>query len=293
MIQGYPIRTERVEKKTKSNDSFVITVIRTRTFVKASIGIISFFIALALLSFVYLPYNPLAETGPGFAPPSSAHWFGTTIIGQDVFSEWIYGSRATLLVGFLTAGLTTALGILVGVTAGFLRRGDEPLMRATDVVLALPALPLLIVISAFFQPSIYLVALLISALAWPALARVLRSSVISLRELPYIEVALLSGVSTARIIFSDLLKHLIPLILAYSMFAVIGAILTEASLDFIGAGPITSYSWGAMLALAEANQAYLYGAWWWIIIPGISITILGTAFALMAYALEDAYRKNF
>ena len=274
------------------SDSFVIRVIRQRTFVKVSLFVIAFFIGLAVLSFIYLPYNPTAQTGPIFEAPTRAHPFGTTIIGQDVFSQWIYGSRATLLVGFLTAGLTTAIGIAVGITSGFIRRADEPLMRATDVVIALPALPLLIVIAAFFKPSIYTVALLISALAWTAMARVLRSSVISLRELPFIEVAFLSGVPRSRIIFSDLLKHVMPLILAYSMFAVIGAILTEASLDFIGVGPITSYSWGAMLAFAQQNQAYLYGAWWWIIIPGISITILGTAFALLAYALEDAYRKN-
>ena len=274
------------------SNSFIVAVIRQRAFVKVSLAIIAFFIGLAVLSFLYLPYNPIAQTGPVFAPPSRAHLFGTTIIGQDVFSEWIYGSRATLLVGFLTAVLTTAIGIGVGVTSGFIRGADEPLMRATDVVIALPTLPLLIVIAAFFTPSIYTVALLISALAWTAMARVLRSSVISLRELPFIEVAFLSGVPRSRIIFSDLIKHLIPLILAYSMFAVIGAILTEASLDFIGVGPITSYSWGAMLAFAEQNQAYLYGAWWWIIIPGISITILGTAFALLAYAFEDAYRKN-
>lgn len=274
------------------SNSFVVTVIRQRTYVKVSLAIIAFFIGLAVLSFFYLPYNPIGQTGPVLEPPTRAHPFGTTIIGQDVFSQWIYGSRATLLVGFLTAGLTTAIGIAVGVTSGFIRRTDEPLMRATDVVIALPTLPLLIVIAAFFKPSIYTVALLISALAWTAMARVLRSSVISLRELPFIEVAFLSGVPRSRIVFSDLLKHLIPLILAYSMFAVIGAILTEASLDFIGVGPITSYSWGAMLAFAEENQAYLYGAWWWIIIPGISITMLGTSFALLAYALEDAYRKN-
>ena len=270
----------------------MVTVIRQRAYVKVSLAIIAFFIGLAVLSFFYLPYNPIAQTGPVFESPTRAHLFGTTNIGQDVFSEWIFGSRATLLVGFLTAGLTTAIPIAVGVTAGFIRRTDEPLMRATDVVIALPTLPLLIVIAAFFKPSIYTVALLIAALAWTAMARVLRSSVISLRELPFIEVAFLSGVPRSRIVFSDLLKHLIPLILAYSMFAVIGAVLTEASLDFIGVGPITSYSWGAMLAFAEENTAYLYGAWWWIIIPGISITILGTAFALLAYALEDAYRKN-
>ena len=259
---------------------------------KAGLIIILFFIGLTILSFIYLPYDPLAPTGPTFAPPTISHPFGTTVIGQDVFSQWIYGSRATLFVGFLTAALTTLIGIAAGVTSGFVRSLDEPLMRTADVVLTLPALPLLIVISSFFKPSLITVALLISVLAWPAMARVLRSSVISLRELPYIEVALLSGVPRSRIMFSDLLRHLIPLIVAYSLFAVIGAILTEAALDFIGVGPINSYSWGAMLALAQDSSAALYGAWWWVVVPGLSIVLLGTGFAFIAYGLEDYYKKG-
>ena len=143
-------------------------------------------------------------------------------------------------------------------------------MRIADVVLTLPTLPLLIVISSFFKPSLVIVAVLISLLAWPAMARVLRSSVFSLRELSYVEVALLSGVPRVRIMFSDLLRHLIPLIIAYSLFAVIGAILAEAALDFIGVGPINSYSWGAMLALAQDSSAELYNAWWWVVVPGLS-----------------------
>ena len=276
----------------KIRDSVFVKLVRERLYVRAGLVIIAFFVGLAILSFIYLPYDPTAPTGPTFAPPSISHPFGTTVIGQDVFSEWIYGSRATLFVGFLTAALTTLLGIAVGVTSGFVRGLDEPLMRTADVVLTLPALPLLIVISSFFKPSLISVALLISVLAWPVMARVLRSSVISLRELPYIEVALLSGVPKVRIMFSDLLRHLVPLIIAYSLFAVIGAILTEAALDFIGVGPIDSYSWGAMLALAQENSAALFGAWWWVVAPGLSIFILGTGFAFMAYGLEDYYRKN-
>jgi peptide/nickel transport system permease protein len=272
--------------------SVLVRVVRDRLYVKAGLVIIAFFLGLMVLSFVYLPYSPVNQSGPVYAPPSYAHPFGTTVIGQDVFSEWIYGSRATLFVGLLTAVLTTIIGIAVGVTSGFVRSLDEPLMRSADVVLTLPTLPLLIVISSFYKPSLVLVAALIALLAWPVMARVLRSSVVSLRELPFIEVALLSGVPKVRIMFSDLLKHLLPLIIAYSLFAVIGAILTEAAPDFIGVGPITSYSWGAMLALAQNNSAELYGAWWWVVVPGVSIAVLGTGFAFIAYGLEDAYKKN-
>ncbi len=280
-----------IRQELNLRDSGFIRVVRERLYVKVGLIIISFFVGLAILSFVYLLYNPLATTGPNFAPPSFAHPFGTTVIGQDVFSQWIYGSRATLFVGFLTAVLTTIIGTTTGVASGFIRNLDEPLMRIADVVLTLPTLPLLIVISSFFKPSLVIVAVLISLLAWPAMARVLRSSVFSLRELSYVEVALLSGVPRVRIMFSDLLRHLIPLIIAYSLFAVIGAILAEAALDFIGVGPINSYSWGAMLALAQDSSAELYNAWWWVVVPGLSIAILGTGFAFIAYGLEDYYKR--
>jgi peptide/nickel transport system permease protein len=204
----------------------------------------------------------------------------------------MYGSRATLLVGFLTAVITTLIGISVGLTSGFIRWSDEPLMRSTDVVLTLPTLPLLIVLAAFIRPTLFTVALIISLLAWPGMARVLRSSVISLRELPFIEVALLSGVPKWKIMFMDLIRHVVPLILAFSLFAVIGGVLTEATLDFIGVGPITDYSWGAMIALAQNGEAAINGAWWWVVIPGLSIAVFCTGIALIGYGLEGIYRKG-
>jgi peptide/nickel transport system permease protein len=280
-----------VLRKLNLRNSTFVNLVRERAYVRAGVIVICFFVGLAILSFFYLAYDPQATTGPNFSPPSLAHPFGTTVIGQDVFSQWMYGSRATLFVGFLTAVLTTLIGTATGIASGFIRNLDEPLMRTADVVLTLPTLPLLIVISSFFRPSLVIVAVLIALLAWPAQARVLRSSVISLRELSYVEVALLSGVPRARIMFSDLLKHLIPLIIAYSLFAVIGAILAEAALDFIGVGPINSNSWGAMLALAQDNSAELYKAWWWVAVPGISIAALGTGFAFLAYGLEDYYKR--
>jgi peptide/nickel transport system permease protein len=278
-------------KRPRLSESAFLTVVRQRLYVRVGFAIIAFFTGLAALSYFYLPYDPQALTGTIYDSPSWAHIFGTTRLGQDIFSQWIYGTRATLFVGFLTAALTILIGLAVGITSGFVRVMDEPLMRAADVVLTLPTLPLLIVISSFFRPSLILVSILISILAWPVMARVLRSSVISLRELPYIEVAMLSGVPRLRIMFSDLLRHLVPLIIAYALFAVIGAILSEAALDFIGIGPIGSSSWGAMLAIAQSNSAEFSGAWWWIIVPGLSITVLGTGFAFIAYGLEDFYKK--
>jgi peptide/nickel transport system permease protein len=266
------------------------TALRRRDF-RAGLAIALFFVALAAVSLVYLPFDPLAPVGPSFAPPNHLYWFGTTNIGQDVFSEWMFGVRATLLVGFLAAGVTALLGVTTGITAGYFNRADGPLMRAADVVLALPTLPLLIVAAAFLKPGDITVAFLIAFLSWAGMSRTLRSSVLSLKRLPFVEVAVLSNVPAYKIMFVDMLKHTLPLILTYSLFAVGGAILSVASLDFIGVGPVTDYSWGSMISLSNDNSALLAGAWWWPLPPGLSIAILITGFALMAYGLEGAFKK--
>jgi peptide/nickel transport system permease protein len=165
-------------------------------------------------------------------------------------------------------------------------------MRLVDIVMTLPALPLLIVIAAFVKPSIFIVAFIIALLGWAGMARVIRSNILSIKESSFVEVALMSGVPKHKIMFVDLLKHVLPLVLAYSLFAVIGAILTEASLDFIGVGPVTDYSWGAMIAYAQENGAIFVKAWWWFLPPGISIAILSTGFGLIAYGMESFYNRT-
>jgi peptide/nickel transport system permease protein len=285
--------------RLRSGNGFASVLLRTvlkRRDVKVGLGILGFFIALDIVSFFYLPYNPRATVSFGVvnpAPPSLRFWFGTTDIGQDVFSQWMYGAQATLLVGFLAAIITAALGITSGIIAGYLKVWDEPLMRAADVVLTLPALPLLIVVASFYKPNDYTIAILIAILSWAGMARTLRSSVLSLKHLPFVEVAELSNVPRWKIMFVDMFKHTLPLILTYSLFAVGGAILTIASLDFIGVGPVTDYSWGSMISLANDAGALLDhpAAWWWPIPPGLSIAVLVTGLALVAYGLEAAFKN--
>ncbi|MEM3489184.1 MAG: ABC transporter permease [Nitrososphaerota archaeon] len=260
--------------------------------IKVGMAIVLFFVAVSLASFIYMPYNPLLSVGPDFAPPSAKYWFGTTNIGQDVFSQWMYGSRATLLVGFLASTISVAIGLSVGLIAGYVKRADNPLMRLTDVILTLPALPLLIAIAAFVKPSVLLIALLIALLAWGGKARVVRSMVISLKESPSVEIARMSGVPNRKILFSDILKHIFPLVLTYALLTVVSAILTAAGLYFIGVGPVTSYSWGAVISIANSSGAIFAGAWWWFIVPGFSIAIFATGIALIAYGLETAFRAT-
>jgi peptide/nickel transport system permease protein len=288
------VQTQKGAKHSRLGNGFVTVLARAvikRNDVRVGLGILGFFFILDIISFIYLPHDPLAPVGPQFLPPSSKFPFGTTNLGQDVFSEWMFGTQATLLVGFLAALMTALLGVTTGIMAGYMRRLDEPLMRSADVVLTLPALPLLIVAAAFLKPSDVNVAILIAVLSWAGMSRTVRSSVLSLKHLPFVEVAELSNVPTWKIMFVDMLKHTLPLILTYSLFAVGGAILTVASLDFIGVGPVTDYSWGSMISLSNDNNALLQGAWWWPLPPGLSIAILVTALALVAYGLEAAFKN--
>lgn len=259
--------------------------------VRAGLAILAFFTLTSLVGSFWTPYPPLAPIGPAFYPPNGHFWFGTTSIGQDVFSQWMDGGKPTLEVGFLSALMTAGLGITTGILAGYIKKADEPLMRGADIILTLPALPLLILVATFFLPSDFNVAVLIAVLSWAGMARTLRSSVLSLRQFPFVEVAVLSNVPSYKIMFVDMFKHTLPLILTYSLFAVGGAILTVASLDFLGIGPVTDNSWGSMAALCNANNCLLQHAWWWAVVPSLSIAILVTGLALVAYGLEAAFKN--
>jgi len=265
--------------------------LRKNRYVMSGVVITVFFVIVAFVGLVYLPHDPLQPVGPDYSAPSSQYPFGTTFVGQDVFSQWMYGARSTLLVGFLSALVAMVIGVVIGMVAGYISLTDEPLMRLTDVILTLPALPMLITVAAFVRPTIVLTAVLIAFLSWPAAARVTRSNVLSLKESPYVEVARLSGVPNRYIMFQDMLRHIMPLVLALALFSVIGAILTEASLDFIGVGPSSAFTWGAMISFANDANAAFVGAWWWFLIPGLSIAFLSTGLAFIAYGLETVMKE--
>jgi len=266
-------------------------ILYKNSFLKAGIIIISFFIGVILVTFVYLPSNPYASVGPDFAPPSYSFPFGTTNIGQNILSQWMVGTGSTLSVGLIAAVVSMVFGVMFGISAAFVKHMDEPLMRSADVILTLPTLPLMIVLAAFLKPTEDLIAIIIGILSWPATARVIRSTSLSIKSQPYIEVALMSGVPKRAIMFKDVFFHTLPIALTYSIFSIIGAILTIASLNFLGLGNLSYITWGSMIALANDSSAIYLGAWWWIIIPGLSIILLSTGFAFIAYGLETKWRS--
>lgn len=243
----------------------------------------------AALAPLLAPYDPSALSGAPFAAPSGRHLLGTNDIGQDLLSELVYGARVSLLVGLAAATISTAIGSLVGVVSGFSRGVvDGLLMRVVDLTLALPLLPLLIVLAAFFGRSTTITILVIALVIWARPARIIRSQVLSLRERGPVQVARAMGASPRHLVVRHLVPGISPLVIAQLIRGATVAILLEASLSFLGLGDPTTKSWGTMLYYASARGAFLTHAWiWWVIPTGLAISAVVLAFAFVGFALEE------
>lgn len=213
---------------------------------------------------------------------------GTDHSGRDIYSQLLIGVRISLIIGLLAAVISTSIGIVVGVISGFLGGVlDEITMRIVDILLCLPVLPLLLTLMFMFGKSPYYLILIIAVFWWLGLSRVIRSQALSLREMPFIECAEAAGAGKLYIIFRHLIPNVLPVAFAHMVLAVPGAIITEASLSFLGFGDPATSTWGRML-----NQAFNYGAfsqlaWWWIFPPGLAIVGLCLAFVFVGHAVDE------
>jgi len=231
------------------------------------------------------PYQiNLAEA---YEPPSWNHPFGTDSNGRDVFSRVLYGTRISISVGLVSAGLASLIGVVIGSVAGYFGgKIDSLLMRFVDLVLSFPSFFLLLMVIAMLEPNIYNVMVVIALTSWPGIARLVRAEVLSVRERDYVLAAKALGLPEGRI----MLRHIVPNSLAPVFVAatlgVAGAILVESGLSFLGLGvqPPTA-SWGNILA--EGRSA-IYFAWWLTVFPGLAIFITVLAYNLVGEGLRDA-----
>ncbi len=253
------------------------------------VGLLVALAATALLAPSLSPYNPEDTVGDPFQAPSRAHPLGTNDVGQDIASELIYGARISLTVGSLAAAIAVGIGTVVGITAGYLGGWvDIVLMRAVDLVLVIPFLPLMILLAAYLGPSFWNIIIVIGILVWARPARVIRAQVLSVKSLDYIEAARALGSRAGRIMTRHVLPAVLPLALAQFILAASSAILIEAALSFLGLGDPTAKSWGSVLYYAQVRNAFLSGAWlWWVVPPGLLITAATLAFAFTGYSLEE------
>ena len=247
------------------------------------------FVVLAIIGPWIAPYDPSAVSDATLVGPSGAHWLGTTQNGQDVLSQMLYGARASMIVGLGAAVVTTVLSVLVGVTAGYLGGvGDEVLSLLANVFLVLPSLPLTIILAAYLPHTGNAgIILVISVTGWAWGARVLRAQTLSLRKRDFVEAARATGDRTSRIILRDILPNQVAVIAAAFLGTVTGAILTQASLAFLGLTDVTQWSWGTILYWAQVSSALLTGSWWWFVPAGLAIAVLGTALSLVNFGIDE------
>ncbi|MDT5039897.1 MAG: peptide/nickel transport system permease protein [Actinoplanes sp.] len=257
---------------------------------KAATGliVIGIYILFAIIGPWVAPYDPDAQSNDLVQPPSAAHWFGTTHLGQDILSQILVGTRGVMLVGFAAGIVATALSVLVGVTAGYLGGGwDDSLSALSNVFLVIPALPLIIIVASTINAGSLIVALVIGFTSWAWGARVLRAQTLSLRRRDYVEAARATGETTWRIIFFEILPNLTAIIASGFVGTVIFAVTSEITLAFIGIGGISNWNWGEVLFWAQSQQALAQGAWWWFIPAGLAIAFLGTALSLVNFGIDE------
>ncbi len=225
---------------------------------------------------------------PTWAHPGGTFWFGTDNLGRDVFANFVWGSRVSLIVGFAASVLTIAIGSIIGIVAGVAGKWvDATLMRITDWFLVIPFLPLAIVLAQVLGPSLKNVIVVIGITSWPSTARLLRAQVLTVRERLFVDRARSLGAGKGRIIRRHILPNVAPLILANATLAVPISILTETTLAFLGLGDPSRASWGK--TLQESFEAGAIGreAWWYYLPAGLGIVVVVLAFTLCGRALEE------
>ena len=254
--------------------------------------IIALVVAGAVFAPWIAPYDPNEQMFDGLTiegapmPPGGAYLMGTDLLGRDLFSRLLYGAQTSLIIGVVANGLALVIGTLVGITAGFFRGWiGGILMRFTDLMMAFPALLLAICLAAIFQPSLWIVALVIALVNWVQTARVIYTETSSLATRDFIAAERTLGASTSRILFRHILPHLLPTIIVWGTLGISTTVLLEATLSFLGIGvqPPTA-SWGNIIF---ENQTYFQSAPWLVFIPGAAIILLALAFNLVGDALRD------
>ena len=232
--------------------------------------------------------NPLPPSLKPSYYTGLTHPLGTDVIGQDVYSLTLYGSRASLEVGLIATFISVLIGATLGLMAGYFGRiTDEVLMRVTDFFLVLPWFPLMIVMMAILGQKFIWVVIVIGLTSWPSTARIVRSQVLTIKERQFIVRAKAVGASDVHIIQKHIMPNVLPLIFANTVLLIAIAIFSEAFLDFFGLGDASVISWGGMLESAYESAAFSKGAWWWIGAPGAAIVVMVLSFSLVGYAIDD------
>ena len=268
-----------------------------RSFRRNSMGMVGLVMLLAAIGVAVFapwiaPYDPEALRQVSimdiYQPPSPQHWFGTDDAGGDVFTNFLYGARVSLTVGFFASFIAVTIGGLMGLSAGYAGGGTENiLMRITDIMLVIPDLPLAVVLVALTKPSLFNIILVIGLLGWTSTARLVRSQTLSVKQRKFVARARAVGAGSPYLIRRHILPLVLPLLVVNTVLVISLAILNESTLSFLGLGDPSAVSWGQMLNFAFTRGAMSAGAWWALVAPGIGIVWVVLACTLLGQGLEQ------
>jgi peptide/nickel transport system permease protein len=238
------------------------------------------------------PYNPKASIKINiedvYTSPSPAHLFGTDDAGRDVLSNFIYGARVSLIVGFFASFISVFIGGTIGIVAGFYGgQVENLLMRLTDIMLVIPDLPLAVVLVALTKPSLLNIIFVIGILGWTGTARLVRSQTLSVKERKFVLRARAIGSGNIHIIRQHIFPLVLPLMVANTVLVISLAILEESTLSFLGLSDPTNLSWGQMLNFAFTRGGLSSGAWWALAAPGLGIVWVVLGCTLLGHGLEQ------
>lgn len=244
---------------------------------------------LAILAPVIAPFDPQERVARSHQPPSFEHIMGTTKVGRDVFSQFVWGARSSLSVGVAAGAAITILGTVIGLIGGYLGgRVDRSLDLLTNAVLVIPNLPLLILLAAFagsVGPGVIMI--IVTLTSWPWGARMTRSQTLAIKNREFVVAARMIGESKFRIALVEILPNLLPLIGINLVGSIIFAIVTQTTLEYLGFGDPLHVTWGTMLYNAQNSSAILVGAWWDVAAPCAGVTLVGLGLALINFTLDE------
>lgn len=259
----------------------------------AGLIIFGIIILMAIFAPLIAPYDPAKVADSFEAPPSAAHWLGTDEVGRDVLSRLIYGARVSIIVGLGAVAIYVVIGTVLGLVAGYLGKwADNIIMRITDVFMSFPYLMVILVLVSVLGPNLLNITFVLGVLGWPAVARLVRGQVLSVKEMDYVKAGVALGYSTPKILFQHILPNAMAPILVNATFGVASAIIMEASLSFLGMGVRPpAASWGNMLTQAESLTVLSSQPWLWLP-PGMMILLAVLSINFIGDGLRDAVESQ-
>ncbi|MFI6824014.1 ABC transporter permease [Micromonospora sp. NPDC050187] len=240
----------------------------------AALSVLVLVVMVVLAVFAPLIADEPAGAGSDvLQPPSGAHWFGTDDLGQDIFAQVVWGTRTSLVIGLAASVIAIVLGTAIGLASAYFRPLDAVATVITDVMLALPTLPLMIMLAAVVNPSVWTLTLIIGFFAWPEVARLIRSQGLVISAMPYIDGARVLGATGWRIVTREILPAVVSLVIVSVLLTASRAVISEAGLSFLGLGDPDAWSWGRILLNAQRSGVIAI-AWWQTLFPSLAILLL-------------------